>query len=358
MVTNDGGKPMKKYKVGIIGSGFIADHHALAYSQLPNVEISGVASLLEEQARDLMKKYAIKGDPVKNYKKLLNLDLDAISICLPNYLHEPVTIEVLESGSHALVEKPLARTVPEGQRMLDAAKASGKRIFYCENNMYAPTFSKVKEVIDEGALGDIYMGRGKEQHSGPHSAWFYKKEKAQGGALIDLGIHDIACLVWYLGCKVEKVFCQTKIFKPNRGKFGICEVEDNAVGILYFENGAQVTIEESWTAPGGYDMRFELFGTGGQIKVAPTFSNLISVYSESGYGYAVEKASTTKGWTYPVPVEAWNFGYPQEIKHFIDCIENGNKPLTDGHYGLEILNIVETMYKSAQSGKIEAVFSI
>ncbi len=346
---------MDKIKVGIIGSGFIADHHAYSYGLLSNVEIVGISSLLENQAKELMKKFEIPGKPYKDYKDLLKLECDAISICLPNFLHKDITIDVLNSGKHALVEKPLARYVSEGEEMLDAEKPSNRKIFYCENNMYAPTFSKVKEIIDEGGLGKIYMGRGKEQHSGPHSEWFYKKEKAGGGALIDLGIHDIACLVWYLGCDVKEVFCQIKTIMPDRDQFGKCEVEDNAVGVLYFENDAQVVIEESWTAPGGYDMRFELFGTNGQIKVAPTFSNLISVYSETGYGYAVEKASTTAGWTFPVPAEAWNFGYPQEIKHFIECIIEDKDPLTDGKYGLKILKIVEAMYSSAESKKVEKV---
>jgi len=346
---------MEKLKVGIIGSGFIAEHHALAYSQLQSVEVIGMSSVIEEQARGLMEHYKIPGKPLKDYKDLLKLKPDVVSVCLPNYLHKDVTIDVLNAGAHALVEKPLARNVAEGKAMIAAEKKSGKRIFYCENNMYAPTFAKVKEVIDEGALGKIYMGRGKEQHSGPHSQWFYKKEPSGGGALVDLGIHDIACLVWYLGCDVKRVFCQTTTTQPDRGKFGTCEVEDNAVGVLYFENGAQVVIEESWCAPGGYDMRFELFGTEGQLKVAPTFSNLMSVYSEKGYGYAVEKASSTKGWTFPVPAEAWNFGYPQEVAHFVDCIINKKKPLTDATYGLKILNVVEAMYRSAASGKIEAV---
>ncbi len=102
-------------------------------------------------------------------------------------------------------------------------------------------------------------------------------------------------------------------------------------------------------------MRFELFGTEGQIKVAPTFSDLVSVYSKKGYGYAVEKADTTKGWTFPVPSEAHSFGYPQEIAHFIECILSNKKPLTDSVYGYKILNIVETMYKSAKTKKLEEV---
>ena len=341
---------MDKIKVGIIGSGFIAD-----YKLLPNVEIVGIAASSLEKAKSFMKRFNIPGEPFGNYKDLLKSECDAISVCLPNYLHKDATIDTLNSGSHALVEKPLARNVDEGEEMLDAEKSSNRKIFYCENSMYAPSFSKVKEIIDEGALGTIYMGRGKEQHSGPHSEWFYKKDKAGGGALIDLGIHDIACLVWYLGCEVSEVFCQTKTTVPIREKFGKCEVEDNAVGILYFENDAQIVIEESWTAPGGHDMRFELFGTEGQIKAAPTFSNLVSVYSEKGYGYAVEKASTTKGWTFPVPEESWSFGFPQEIKYFSDCIIHNQIPMTNGKYGQKILQIVEAMYKSAETKKIEEV---
>ena len=346
---------MNKVKVGIVGSGFIAEHHCLAFSLLPNVEIIGISSINEDEAKLLKNKYKIPGKLIKDYHNLLNMDCDIISACIPNYLHKEVSIEILSSGKHVLIEKPLARTTIEGKEILDAEKSSNKQVFYCENNMYAPSFSKVKEVIEEGAIGQVYMGRGKEQHSGPHSKWFYKKKESGGGALLDLGIHDIACLVWYLNCDVSEVFCQTRTIIPDRGKFGPCEVEDNAAGILYFENDAQVIIEESWTAPGGYDMRFELFGTEGQVKVAPTFSNLVSVYSERGYGYAVEKAGSTKGWTFPVPSEAWNFGYPQEIAHFIDCIINKKEPLTDGSYGLKILQIVDSMYKSAETKKIEEV---
>jgi len=346
---------LDKIKVGIIGSGFIAEHHCYSYSLMLNVEIIGISSISKEEALLLMKKYSIPGEVFKDYNDLLKLESDGISVCVPNFLHKDVTIDILNSGKHAFVEKPLARYVSEGSEMLDAEKSSNRNIFYCENNMYAPTFSKVKEIVDDGGLGTIYMGRGKEQHSGPHSEWFYKKEKAGGGALLDLGIHDIACLVWYLNCDVKEVFCQTKTIVPNRRDFGECEVEDNVVGVLYFENDAQVVIEESWTSPGGYDMRFELYGTEGQIKVAPTFSNLISVYSEKGYSYAVEKASKTTGWTFPVPEESWSFGYPQELNHFIDCIINKKDSQTNGKYGQKILQIVETMYRSAETKKIEEI---
>ncbi|MHA1912983.1 MAG: Gfo/Idh/MocA family protein [Promethearchaeota archaeon] len=346
---------MARVKIGMIGSGFIAKHHLYSLKLLPNVDIVGISSRNEKTVKELIKKFNLSESIFMDYENLLKLDIDAVSVCLPNYLHKDVTIDLLNSGKHVLIEKPLARNITESQEMLDAEKTSNRKIFYCENNMYAPSFTRTKEIIDEGGLGDIYLARGKEQHSGPHSEWFYKKDKGGGGSLIDLGIHDIACLVWFLGCDVKEVFCQIKTVVPYRKKFGRCEVEDNAVGILYFENGAQVVIEESWTAPGGYDIQYEIFGTSGQIKASPTFSDLIRVYSEKGYGYAVEKAGTTKGWTYPVPEESWMFGYPHEMSHFIDCIINKKHPLTGGAYGHKILLIAEIMYKSAKSKKIEEV---
>jgi myo-inositol 2-dehydrogenase / D-chiro-inositol 1-dehydrogenase len=259
------------------------------------------------------------------------------------------------SRKHIFIEKPLARTVAEGLKIVRAAQKVNKYICYCENNIFAPSFVKAKDLVDNGAIGKIYMGRGREYHSGPHSKWFYKKEWAGGGSLIDLGIHDIACLVWYLNEDVTKVFCQTTVIKPDRGDFGTCEVEDNAVGILYFENGAQVTIEESWTAPSSFDVKIELYGSEGQIVVNPSRMTPLEVFSEKGYGYAIEKASTTQGWTFPVAEKSWTFGYPQEMRNFIHCIKTGISPTIDGKFGLKILAIVETMYKSADSGRMEEV---
>ena len=341
-----------------MGSGFIADHHLFAFSQLPNVEVTGIATLLQDEGEELKKKYNLDAQIVSDYQDLLSQELDAVSICLPNFLHEKVALAAFEADMHILVEKPLARNVKEGLNMVASAQDAGKQIFYCENNMYAPAFTKVKTLIEEGALGNIYMGRGKEQHSGPHSEWFYKMEPSGGGALIDLGVHDIACLLWFMDDNVSEVFCQTEIVKKDRGDFGKCEVEDVAVGILYFENGAHVTIEESWLAPGGYDMKFELYGDNGQVIVDPCRNNQVVCYSESGYGYAVEKASSTKGWTFPVPGEAYMFGYPQEMAHFVDCMQNNKKPLTDGVFALEVQNIIETMYKSAKTRKVEEVPSL
>jgi predicted dehydrogenase len=319
------------------------------------VEIIGISARHKEKPLQLKKKFDLECEWYKDYRELLNQNCDIVSICLPNYLHKQATIDTLNSGTHALVEKPLARNPREGLEMLQVEKESNRRIFYCENNIYAPCFKKAKNILDEKGIGDIFMANGHERHSGPHSTWFYKKKYAGGGALLDLGIHDVACLMWYLDCGVESVFCQTSTIKPKRDEFGKCEVEDNAIGILYFENNAQVVIEESWTKIGGYDIGYDLFGTEGEISVSPTFNDQIKVYSKNGYGYAVEKADSTKGWTFPVPNESWTFGYPQQIQHFVDAIVNKKEIYTDGKFGLKTLQVVDAMYKSAESNEKELV---
>jgi UDP-N-acetylglucosamine 3-dehydrogenase len=124
------------------------------------VEVIAIASALEEEARKLASKYRIKKGTFRDYKDLLKLDLDAGSLCVPNSLHKDIAVAALEAGKHVMIEKPLARSPVEGQAILDAAKKAGKTVLYCENNIYAPAFNKVKEIIDQGALGHIFMGRG------------------------------------------------------------------------------------------------------------------------------------------------------------------------------------------------------
>lgn len=346
---------MERVKIGLVGAGFVANIHCNVFSKFPNVELVGISSYRKRRAASLIDRYGIKNGYFKDYNDLFKLDLDAVLLRVPNYLHREIALAAINAGHHLLIEKPLAMNSCEGEEIVEAAKKAGKEIYYGENNIYAPASRKVKEIVNQGVLGRIYMGRGKEQHSGPHSEWFYKREFSGGGVLLDLGIHDIACLMWFLEDEIEKVFCQTTLIQPDRGKFGKCEVEDNAVGVLFFKKGTMIMIEESWTAPGGYDMKYELYGTDGQLIVDPCRNNQIVAYTKKGIEYAVEKAETTAGWTYPVPGEDYLWGYFHEMEHFIDCITKGASSYTSGEFALQVIKIIETMYRSAETGNIEAI---
>jgi len=142
---------MNKVKVGIIGSGFIANHHCYAYSLLPNVEMIGIASNNKEEAKSLMNKYDIADNFFDNYKDLLKLDCDAISMCVPNNLHKEIACDVLNSGKHALVEKPLARNIREASEMLDVEASS--------NRTTRPHLARLKRSLKKAlSVGYIWGG--------------------------------------------------------------------------------------------------------------------------------------------------------------------------------------------------------
>ena len=129
------------------------------------------------------------------------------------------------------------------------------------------------------------------------------------------------------------------------------KAEDNSVLIIEFENGVTAVIENSWAKHGGMDDRSEVHGTGGVIYADLFMGNASVAYSKEGYGYAMEKADTTVGWSFPVFEEAFNQGYPHELKHFIECVRQDKQPLVTGEDGRAVLEILYAAYASAGTGK-------
>ena len=109
--------------------------------------------------------------------------------------------------------------------------------------------------------------------------------------------------------------------------------------------------EDSWAKPGGMDDRIEVYGTGG-VSYADLFAgNAALTYSETGYGYALEKAGETQGWTFTVFEEAFNQGYPQELQHFVQCVREDRQPRVGGEDGRAVLEIMYAAYESAGLGR-------
>ena len=273
-----------------------------------------------------------------------------MDICLPNFLHAQAVKIAATAGKHVIIEKPLCMTLEEADQMIAACKAANRKLMYAEELCFAPKYERVRKLVGEGAIGQIYHLRQCEKHSGPHSDWFYNAEQSGGGALMDMGCHGLAWFRWMLGGrpKALSVYANMQTGLLHKGR---TRVEENSVCIVEFEGGIIGVVENSWAKHGGMDDRVEVHGTGGVIYADLFVGNSALTYSEKGYGYAMEKAGSTKGWTFTIFEEAFNQGYPQELKHFIECVREDKPPLVTGEDGRAVLELMYAAYHSARTGQ-------
>jgi myo-inositol 2-dehydrogenase/D-chiro-inositol 1-dehydrogenase len=347
---------MEKTKIAILGAGFISDIHVESYHRfVPEAEIVAVYTRDKNKAEKFARKYNIPQWHDNLDEIISNSGCDVVDICLPNFLHAEAGIKSAQAGKHVIIEKPLAVTLEEADQMIAACKQAGVKLMYAEELCFAPKYEKVRQMVKEGAVGEIYMLKQSEKHSGPHSDWFYDIKMAGGGVLMDMGCHAFGWFFWMLNnAKVKQVTASmgTVLHKNRTG------AEDNSVVIVEFENGVTAVAENSWAKHGGMDDKSEVYGTEGVIYADLFTGNAALAYSRKGYGYAMEKADTTVGWTFPIFEEAFNQGYPHELKHFIDCVRNNKEPLVTGELGRAVLEVIYAAYASAGEGKkIELPFT-
>ena len=165
---------------------------------------------------------------------------------------------------------------------------------------------------------------------------------------MDMGCHAIEFFRWMIGRpKIQTVFAQMSTQVHRKKTQG----EDNSILILEFEDGVIALAEESWTKLGGMDDRAEVHGSKGVAYADLLHGNSIETYSLEGYDYAVEKAGSTAGWSFTIYEEAWNYGFPQEIAHFVDCVKHDKQPLVAGEDGRAVLEAIFAAYESAGTGK-------
>jgi len=342
-------------KVGIIGSQFEADIHAFSLGAVPETaELVAVASPTPGHATGLAKKYNIPRVFTDHKKMLAEKDIELVTIAAPNYLHARMTIDIANAGKHVVCEKPLCMTLEEADIMLDTCRKKGVLLLYAEELFFTPKYVKAKEMADQGAFGRVYLVKQSEKHFGPHAAWFWDVEKSGGGVFMDMGCHGIAFCHWFLGRpKIKNVYCQMGTYVHADKTKG----EDNSVCVIEFDNDAVGLVEDSWARRGGMEDRIEVYGEGGVTYADLHMGNALPTYSEYGYGYAVEKAPTTKGWTYPVYEELWNYGFPQEMRHFARCVRGKEEPQATGEDGRLVQEVLYAGYQSAGTGrKVELPF--
>jgi predicted dehydrogenase len=339
---------MEKVRVGLIGGGFVSDLHAEAFQEVPEAELVAVCNVNKAALDPFARKWKIPHTFSDHRKLLERKDVDMVVLGIPNHLHQEVAVAAAEARKQIVVEKPLAHTLEAGLAMVMAAKKNKVKLMYAETLCFSPKYGRAKRLVDEGAVGKLYMVKQGEKHSGPHSDWFYDVSRSGGGAMMDMGCHGIEWSRWmYDKQKVKSVVahCQ-RIYHTDR-----CKGEDNSVIVLEFEGGGIAVIEDSWVKHGGMDDRVEIFGTEGAIYCDLLHGSSMETYSLKGYGYAMEKASETRGWTFTAFEESHIYGFPHEMRHFTQCVLNNEAPRETGEDGVAVLEIIYAAYESAGIGK-------
>src|ERR1041385_6792348 len=285
---------MSRTKIALLGAGFIADIHIESYHRfVPDVEIVAVFTRKADRAEAFAKKHHIARWFSDLDKAITASGCEVVDVCLPNFLHHRAVLTAARAGKHVIIEKPFALNLAEADEMIAACRGANRKLMYAEELCFAPKYERVRKLVNEGAVGKIFQIRQCEKHSGPHSDWFYDVDQSGGGALMDMGCHGIAWFRWMLGGSPKVVGVQAHMQTGLIHK-GRTRAEENSVVTIEFEGWAIGIAENSWAKHGGMDDRVELYGTGGVIYADLFMGNSALTYSEKGYGYAMEKAGSTR----------------------------------------------------------------
>lgn len=335
-------------RVGLIGSQFISTIHARSLQHCQQAQMLAVASPTAGNAETFADQFDIPHH-FTDYRKMLEReDLDMIVIGAPNDLHCEITVAAAEAGKHVVCEKPLCLNLAEADLMIGACQTAGVKLMYAEELCFAPKYVRLKQLLDSGALGNPTLIKQSEKHDGPHAPHFWDIERSGGGVAMDMGCHAIEFFRWMLGRPaIKSVYAQLSTLVHGDKTRG----DDNAIIVVEFENGCIALAEESWTKLGGMDDRAEVHGSQGVAYADLLHGNSIETYSTAGYDYAVEKAGATTGWSFTIYEEEWNYGFPQEMAHFVQCVQEDLSPLVTGEDGRAVLEALFAVYASAGSGQ-------
>ncbi|MFP4056050.1 MAG: Gfo/Idh/MocA family protein [Candidatus Brocadiia bacterium] len=347
----------KTIRVGFVGAGGIAGTHIRWLEPVEGVEVVALA----DPARGALERQvaAHQLDGVKtfsDYRQMLKMtDLDAVSVCTPNWLHHKPTVDALKAGKHVLVEKPMAMTARQAKAMCDAAEKAGKTLTIGFQQRFRPDARFVKRVADEGELGDILYCRAHALRRRGIPSWgvFGRKELQGGGPLIDIGVHILELSHFLMG-KPRPVAASaaTSTYlgdqKPQATAsmgdwdYKTYTVEDLAVGFIRFETGAALSIEASFAAHIENDsFSTVLMGTRGGARVGDGAPGVFTDYC--GKMINLEPKVLDRQEAFALKMASW-----------IDSIRGAPNP-APGEDGLVVQKMLDGLYRSAERGKEVAI---
>lgn len=340
-------------RIALLGTGLIGRFYTEAlHGKRSKDRVQLVYSRDADRARAFAEEFAIPRHTNNMEEAACDADIDAAIIALPNDLHAPAALMAAQAGKAVLCTKPLGRNVAEAQLMLRAVEEAGVFHAYLEDLVYTPKTLKALASVGSGTIGDVLWVRSRETHPGPHSDWFWDKERAGGGVIVDMGCHCIEIARNFIGKDVRPVevicWADTQVHP--------IEAEDHAVGLVRYANGAIGQFEVSWTFRGGMDLRDEIAGTDGTIWLNHWLRTGMEMFTAAGQSaYVAEKAESESGWLFPVGDEPVALGYVDMFADALGALEEQRKPKEDFYDGYVVNAIMEAAYVSVKSKKWETV---
>jgi predicted dehydrogenase len=383
---------MQTLKLGSIGAGFIGNFQATAMKQVRGLEIEGVYALKwAEKLAEFAKENGL-GD-CKVYPNVAELckNCDVVAVFAPNYARIELVEQIVEAvkagaGLKGIIcEKPLARTVAEGKKLLALAKEAKIPTAYFENQIHIKAIRKALAQLGpvQKSMGPIALARSSEEHAGPHEPWFWDPTRQGGGVLCDMGCHSIA-VSWFVLTPVGRpvdflepvsINAETSLLKWGRPKYrkqlldrtGVdyakVPAEDFCTGIITFRNPeTEQLVKAQFTNSWMYDKQglrllMEGLGPGYTFEVNSLRSPLEVFISDSAAEAvadaeaALEKATASRGLLAVQPNELDLYGYVDELDDMRDAFLAGGDAFLNWEYGLEITKLVQAGYMSAERRK-------
>lgn len=318
--------------LAIIGCEHIhADSYIEEALKIRNINLIGLAEPDTEMGRPLADKYGIKY--FDKYSDLISCkEVDTVCICSSNIRHTELTIEAAKAGKHVIVEKPIATTIEDGKKMIEACKMNDVKLMVTLPCRYIPSIVRAKEIIDNGEIGEIVAITGTNHGTMP-GGWFVDKEKSGGGAIIDHTIHVADLMHWFLDKEVEEVFAKGGKYIHN------IPVEDTGLIFMQFKDGPYATLDTSWNRPKSFptwgDVTLNIIGTKGSINV--------DSFKQHGNLYSNKHAKSLQSY--------WGDDMNRlMLEDFADAVDNDRLSPISGEDGLFALEVAIKAYESIEKG--------
>lgn len=316
-------------RIGIIGAGIAGERHAAAFTKHPDAIVTAVADIDPERGRRLASRFGAAY--FADYRDALAHGLDAAIVCLPHALHLACATEAAQAKVHLLLEKPIANTVEDARRIVDAAEAADIRLMIGYVHRFRPEVQAARDLIASGSLGrpatalDRFISGGMRETP----AWVWDRSLAGGGVVMYGGVHGIDRLRWLLGDEITEVYARSSTCS------NATDVEDGMCAVLTFASGATAVLYEN--APGYGRLgtwTTEVFGSEGALIITTGASvEYRNVHGSQRQTYDEDRR------------------FDRQAEEFLAAIREHRRPSVDGNDGLRGLEVALALYRSAQSGR-------